>query len=95
MNGNQGYSPPGTAGEEKHGGIEVSLTKMQKSFMKSSMTMRKHKNSSVNPGATSATQDSNAPVKDVDVLDAAAYSELLSGIERPAKYVYHLTCCTA
>jgi len=92
MNGSQGYnSRPDTAGEEKRGGIEVSLTKMQKNFMKSSMTMRKQKNASANPGATSAAPDRLAPVKDVEVLDAAAYSELLSEAERPLKYVYRFT----
>jgi len=96
MNGNQAYSSrPDTAGEEKRGGIEVSLTKMQKTFMKSSMTMRKQKNASANPGATSAAPDNtnNNTVQEVEVLDAAAYSELMSEVERPSKYVSH--CCAA
>ena len=60
---------------------------MQKTFMKSSMTMRKLKTGQSEPGATLAQRDDNSPIAVIEVLDNAAYSEMLRDTERSSKCV--------
>lgn len=76
-----------TSSEEKIGGGDLKLTKMQKSFMKSSMVMRKQKNGKANPAMNAAERGLATSGKTIEVLDAAAYSVLLDDVERPNTYV--------
>jgi hypothetical protein len=70
-----------TSREEKIGGADVKLSQMQKTFMKSSIAMRKQKTGKVNPAINASERDAAGMV--VEVLDAAAYSALLDDVDRP------------
>ena len=72
--------------EEKHSG---ELSKMQKTFMKSSIGLRGRSKRTDAPATKKAASadDESGPTSTVEVLSSQQYAEMMADVERPTTYV--------